>query len=188
MDSNPFIQIFKRLHLFPASQYTTLMLILRQWTSWNCQIYFAWSQTQWTINVKHWSETFANVPLMPFCSHYPSRRAPCTELQVTLASGNDIVITSMTIYSPFFASCSTVAHDLRRYQKATRGHMCFYYSKFLPAKPAFLVCDGSTDNNRQQQQHRLVLEMWTFNRLGGGKFSENTTPLSQIDESSKSLR
>ena len=30
--------------------------------------------------------------------------------------------------------------------------------------------------------------MSTFNRLGGGKFSENATPLSKIDESSKSLR
>ena len=33
-----------------------------------------------------------------------------------------------------------------------------------------------------------VLEMWTFNRLGGGKFSENATPLSKMNESSKSLR
>ena len=33
-----------------------------------------------------------------------------------------------------------------------------------------------------------VLEMLLFNRLGGGKFSENATPLSKIDESSKLLR
>ena len=33
-----------------------------------------------------------------------------------------------------------------------------------------------------------VLEMLLFNRLGGGKFSENATPLSKIDESSKSLK
>ena len=33
-----------------------------------------------------------------------------------------------------------------------------------------------------------VLEMLLFNRLGGGKFSENATPLSKIDEMSKLLR
>ena len=33
-----------------------------------------------------------------------------------------------------------------------------------------------------------VLEMLLFNRLGGGKFSENATPLSKMNESSKSLR
>ena len=33
-----------------------------------------------------------------------------------------------------------------------------------------------------------VLEMLLFNRLGGGKFSENETLLSKIDESSKLLK
>ena len=62
---------------------------------------------------------------------------------------------------------------------------------FLPAKPAFLVCDGSTTDNRQQQQTttQIGAQNVTFQKsLHFSKFSEKATPLSEIDESSKLLR
>ena len=64
---------------------------------------------------------------------------------------------------------------------------------FLPAKPAFLVCDGSTtdnNNNRQQQQTtQICAQNVTFQKSPHfSKFSESATPHSEIDESSKSLR
>ena len=57
---------------------------------------------------------------------------------------------------------------------------------WLPAKPAFLVCDGSTD---RQQQQQIGAQNVTFQKYSHfSKFSENATPLSKIDESSKLLR
>ena len=58
---------------------------------------------------------------------------------------------------------------------------------WLPAKPAFLVCDGSTDNRQQQQQ--IGAQNVNFQKSPHfSKFSENATPLIKIDESSKLLR
>ena len=67
-----------------------------------------------------------------------------------------------------------------------------HFSKF--SKNEFILLKSTNRRNYCDTCHveigirTGVLEMLLFNRLGGGKFSENATPISKIDESSKLLR
>ena len=63
-------------------------------------------------------------------------------------------------------------------------------SKLLPAKPAFLVCDGSTTNRQiDGQQQQIGAQNVTFPKSSHfSKLSATAILLIKIDESSKLLR